>query len=51
MRQRHAMSLGVSGHYQDIGISSFKLHNSACVFKYDYKIKSLNMRWHIYNER
>ena len=30
MRRRHAISPGFSGHYQDLGISSLKRHDSAC---------------------
>ena len=30
MRRRHAISPGFSGHYQDLGIASLKLHASAC---------------------
>ena len=30
MRRRHAISPGFAGHYQDLGISSLKGHDSAC---------------------
>ena len=30
MRRRHAISPGFPGHYQDLGISSTKRHDSAC---------------------
>ena len=32
MRRGLAVSLGFSGHYQDIGISSLKRHDAACNF-------------------
>ena len=30
MHRRHAISPGLAGHYQDIGILSFNIHDSAC---------------------
>ena len=30
MRRHHAVPSGLSGHYQDLGISSLKLRDSAC---------------------
>ena len=30
IRRRHAISPGFSGHYQDLGKSSLKRHDSAC---------------------
>ena len=32
MRRRHTTSPGFSGHYQDLGISNLKSHDTACNF-------------------
>ena len=46
MRRRHVTSPGFSGHYQDIGISSLKEHDSTCNL-----ILSVGMRSQAHQQR